>query len=510
MRSVQRSVLVTRTFAGLAAGEARRALARRRGPGEADGAGTRARAVREALEQLGPFYIKVGQILSTRPDIVPQTVIEELQTLHDEACPQPFAVMEPVLADALGRDWACRFRDFDTGVPLGTASLAQVYRATLADGTPVAVKVQRPKVAATVTADMGLLRKAARFAGRRAPRFNAVVDVDAMLGVIFDAMLPELDFTVEARNMRQGRALCSGFKYVTVPEVLLATPRVLVQSLAPGCSIRDADTAVFTVEERLGTGRDLLAFMYRGFFTERFFHADPHPGNIFVHPGSPAHLIDWGMVGRVDRPLSRSMLLVLLCLAENDGAGVARAWTEMGHATGWADISGFTDDMGTLVPKIATGTLEELNFGVTLTALLRYSTRRGIKTSPMVSLLGKAFANIEGSIRHLAPELSLIDVFQDELRTIFFHQATELLSEPHTARVLLEGMIASTQAGQQVRSIVRDLASRQTSIHLTPPHSSHSRTSTTTHRTYRHVLTAAATAAALLWHTRRNAARQRP
>ncbi|WP_411146759.1 ABC1 kinase family protein [Streptomyces sp. x-80] len=495
MGNIRRARLVSRTFAQLAVQESWRTLRAHHHDGDttASGGQERARAVREALEQLGPFYIKVGQILATRSDLVSAPVIAELQTLHDRACVAPFTEFEPVLAAELGPRWVKAFRDIDTDTPIGAASLAQVYRATLTDGTPAAVKIQRPGVAATVTADMALLRKAARFAGKRAPRFNAVIDIDAMLSVVFDAMRPELDFTLEARNMKKGKTTAEDFKHVTVPDALFAAPRVLIQSLAPGCPISEADPGAFTLEERLGIGRDLLAFMYRGFFTNRYFHADPHPGNIFVHPGHPAHVIDWGMVGRIDRTLSRGILLVLICLAQNDGEGVATAWTEMGHATPWAQISAFTDDMAALVPQIATGTLEDLNFGITLTALLQYSTRRGIKTSPMVSVLGKAFANIEGSIRHLCPELSPIEVFEEELHSIFFALATELSSETQAARVLLEGMIASTQTGQQIRSIIRDLASRQTSI----------RTATTQHDARNHRALAAAAAALLLWHTTR-------
>ncbi|GAA2939581.1 ABC1 kinase family protein [Streptomyces enissocaesilis] len=422
--------------------------------------------MREALEGLGPFYIKIGQILSTRPDFVPPSMVGELQKLHDQVTLSPFTDFEPVLAAELGAHWTSQFKEIDTDIPLGAASLAQVYRADLTDGTPVAVKIQRPGVREVVEADMALLRRLARFAGRRAPKFNAVIDIDAMLKVVFDAMRPELDFVLEAGHMKTAAAHSAGFKHVTVPQVITATPRVLIQSLAPGCSIRDADPAAFSAQERADIGRELLAFMYWGYFTKRFFHADPHPGNIFVHPGSPAHLIDWGMVGRIDRPLSQSIMRILMCLAQNDGAGVAKAWVEMGHPTAWAQLADFEGDMAALVPQIATASLEELDFGVTLTAVLECSTRRGIKTSPMVSILGKSFANIEGSIRHLCPELSIIDVFEEELRPLVFHLASEHLSGPQAARTLLEAMSTGGQMPQQIRQIVTSLADRELSINV--------------------------------------------
>jgi ubiquinone biosynthesis protein len=418
----------------------------------------RARNVRLALERLGPFYIKVGQILSTRPDFIRPSLIDELKRLHDQVTISPFMEFEPVLADELGPDWKLRFLDVQTENPLGAASLAQVYRVTLADGTPAVVKIQRPGVQPIVLRDMAILRRAARLVARVAPRFNAVIDVDAMLNVVFDAMEPELNFVSEAQNMEQGRIAIQRFKHLSVPEVLLATPRVLVQSLAPGVSIRDADPSAFTTAERTAIGRDLLAYLYRGFFIDRYFHADPHPGNIFVHPGEKASIIDWGMVGRVDRRTSMLMVLILLTLAQNDGYGLSKAWTEMGRATPWADVDGFANDMARLMPKIVGASLADLDFGITLTAVLKSATKRGIQTSPVVAVLGKAFGNIEGSIRYLAPELSLVEVFEDELKAIMIDLFREFFSKQQAARTVMELILGATAAIDQLRGLMRNLS----------------------------------------------------
>ncbi|HEX8159152.1 MAG TPA: AarF/UbiB family protein [Solirubrobacteraceae bacterium] len=434
----------------------------------------RARNVRLALERLGPFYVKVGQILSTRPDLVSATVISELEKLHDRVSIAPFEDFEAVLSDELGADWARRFRTIDVHSP-GTASLAQVYRATLRNGAPVVVKIQRPGIRPMVLDDMALLRRASRLTARAAPRFNAVIDIESMLEVVFDAMEPELDFTAEARNMEAVRTNVERFDHLSVPDVLLATPRVLVQSLAPGVSIRDANRDAFSVEERTAIGRELLALMYRGYFVDRVFHADPHPGNIFVAPGARASLIDWGMVGRIDRRTSMLLVLVLLSLARNDGLGLAKAWIEMGRATAWADISAFITDMTLLVPKIATASLEELNFGVTLAAVLKRSTKRGIQTAPMISILGKSFGNIEGSVRYLAPELSLVEIFEDELRGVMFDLVTDFVSEQQAARTLLEIMIGSTTITDQLRGVMRDLSNRELTIQTGPTDQRYSR-----------------------------------
>ncbi|WP_037842973.1 ABC1 kinase family protein [Streptomyces sp. NRRL WC-3549] len=467
--SESRARLLARVLAQLAGTEAAHTLlprSRSGPPGDSPGA-RRARNTRKALESLGPFYIKAGQMLATRPDFVPPEMIAEFEKLHDNVSPAPFTDFEPVLTQELGPLWRRRFTDIDTDNPLGTASLAQVYRAELPGGRQVAVKIQRPGVREAVSADMKLIRTLARFAARRTTRFNDVIDVEAMLGVVFDAMRPELDFVKEARNMTEAAEAAAGFDHIAVPEVVSATGRVLVQGLAPGTSIREADREAFTVEERAAIGRDLLAFMYRGYFVDRIFHGDPHPGNVFVHPGQPATLIDWGMVGRIDRPMSTSILLLLLNLAMNDGAGTARAWIDMGGTTPWTRAAAFAGDMAALVPQIATASLEELNFGVTLTAVLQHSTRRGIRTSPMVAILGKSFANIEGSIRHLCPELSLIEVFSEELIGIVTDLVKEALSPEQAVRTALELITAGAAAPQQLRGVTRDLSNRDLSMRMT-------------------------------------------
>ncbi|MBA9002736.1 MULTISPECIES: ABC1 kinase family protein [Thermomonospora] len=484
-----RLLTVTRVLAGLLGAELTRAVR----PEEPDDG--RARAVRLALERLGPFYVKVGQMLSTRPDLVSPRTMAELALLHDRVSAAPFAMFEPVLAQELGEDWERRFEHIDRSEPLGSASLAQAYRAVLRGGESVVLKIQRPDIRSLVLDDMAMMRRAARLVARAFPDFNAVIDVESSLNVIFEAMEAELDLTVEAANMDRARELVGEFEYLDVPEVVWATPRVIVQSTAPGRSIREVDTGSLTEKERLGIGRDLLAFMYRGYFVDRFFHADPHPGNIFVAPGHPAHLIDWGMVGRIDRRMSMTLVTVLLSLAHNDGPGLARAWVELGRATPWADVPGFAGDMALLVPRIATASLEDLDFGVTLTSVLKYSTRRGIQTSPVVSLLGKSFSNIEGSVRHLAPELALTEVFTEELRDILIHLAAESLSEIQAARTALDLMIGNTLAPEQLRGLVRDMANREFTVRtgrLRDARAPRTRTA----------LQTAAIAAALLWWSR--------
>ncbi|MEU7134589.1 AarF/UbiB family protein [Streptomyces sp. NPDC046261] len=411
----------------------------------------RAQAARRALERLGPLYVKLGQVLATRPDMVPAHMRAEFQKLNDRVPAQPFAAFAPVLEENLGPDWRRMFDDVDTDRPLGAASLAQVHRVTLRGGAPGVIKLQRPGVRRTTHADMALLRRAAWLTARGAPRFNAVVDVESILANVFDAMEAELDFTKEAANMERARASIGRFPQLDIPRVIAAAPGVLVQSLAPGGSVARIDRATLDEQRRETIARDLTAFMGRGYFVDRFYHADPHPGNVFVGPDAPATLLDWGMVGRVDQRTSMRMLLLLMAVGQNDGHGLARVWTELGRTTPWSNVPGFTADMAALVPKLASSSMAEMNFGVAFSSVLEKAARRGIASAPTVSLIGKSLVNLEGSVRLLAPHLTFPDLFESEVHGIVLHVLRETISPQQTARRALEALLAYSMAGEQLR-----------------------------------------------------------
>ncbi|MFJ4836239.1 ABC1 kinase family protein [Streptomyces sp. NPDC088747] len=425
----------------------------------------RARAIREALEQLGPLYVKIGQILSTRPDFVPDYVREELALLTDQATVRPFATFVPALEAELGEGWREAFSSFETDRPLGAASLAQVYRATRRDGTPCVVKIQRPGSHGTVLGDMAVLRRVTRVIGRVAPRFNEVIDTGAMLDVIFRAMSDELDFTREAANMKDARRAAKEFKTIKVPKALLATPRVLIQTLADGQAAHRLKDNELRRKQRKKMAREFVAYMLKGFFVDRTFHADPHPGNVLVSPDGKAHVIDWGMVGRIDRSISAAMLGTMIGMAYNDGPALAQSWIQMGSTTPWSDIGGFTSDITRFVPHITNASLAELNFGVALTSVLTFSTNRGIQTSPNVSILGKAVANMEGTVRHIHPSLKLADSIRDVLKDILLDMARDIASPEQLAQYGLHALHALTHGPGEGTRVLNDIADRQLTVH---------------------------------------------
>jgi ubiquinone biosynthesis protein len=172
------------------------------------------------------------------------------------------------------------------------------------------------------------------------------------------------------------------------------------------------------------------------------------------------------MVGQIDLNLSISMAVILISMGMNDGHTLGRTWIEMGRATRRADIAGFLNDMGRFVPGIAGQSLERFNFGVQLTSILKFSSKRGIATSPMVAILGKSFANVEGSIGYLAPGLSITDVFEDEFTTISQALVREIMGKDSLARTSAQAFLLSFTGPGQMRSILADMANRDTTLRL--------------------------------------------
>ncbi|KUL53149.1 ABC1 kinase family protein [Streptomyces sp. NRRL S-1521] len=456
--------IASRSLAGEAARAARVRHGRPGDPLDGDTKLHRARAIRRTLEDLGPLYIKVGQILATRPDFVPDYIRDELACLNDRADAVPFSRFEPVLAAELGSDWRTLFREIQTEQPLGTASLAQVYKAVNAQGIQCAIKVQRPGAEEAVLGDMAVTRTVARLIAKVFPHFSEVVDIAAMLEVLFTVMRDELDFTREARNMREGRRIARDFKRIRVPKPLLVTPRVLVQTYAEGVPINQLKEDSLSEKQRKKLAYELIEFMFRSYFTERFFHADPHPGNILVGSDGKAHVIDWGMVGRIDRDTSVAVLGTFLAMARNDGTALAKQWVNLGTATPWSNVSAFTRDVSRVVPRWTDASLEELNFGVALMTLLRYSSSRGIQITPLTSVAGKSVTNIEGSVRCLYPRLKLSTAVRRVLKDIMRDLLLETFSGEQAAQVGLHVLTLMTQGPAQLQAALGDVSDRQFAV----------------------------------------------
>src|SRR5919106_1633496 len=278
-----------------------------------DAVRARARRLRAAMEELGPTFAKMGQILSTRPDLLPHAFVEELSTLQDRVPPMSEQDVVKVMEEELGVPWEDVFESIDPE-PMAAGTIAQVHRATLTDGERVVVKVQRPSARKDILQDLGLLEL---FAEKTAEReaFRQVVDLPTIVEHLSDSLRRELDFRQEAENLERMHGVLGPFSRLDVPRLYgeLSTERLLVMEEIQGVPIREAPQG----EARTEAARQLLESYYQQILSDGFFHADPHPGNMMWWHDR-IYLLDLGMVGEVDPETRQLMLLLLMAFWRED------------------------------------------------------------------------------------------------------------------------------------------------------------------------------------------------
>jgi ubiquinone biosynthesis protein len=367
-----------------------------------DDATTRARRFRDALEELGPTFGKLGQILSTRPDLLPAAVVAELADLQDHVTPLDEAEIVAVMESELRVPWEDVFASIEPD-PMASGTIAQVHRATLAGGERVVVKVQRPTAETQIRQDLGLLGQFAAKAGNR-PAFQQVVDVPAIIEQLSSSLLRELDFGHEAANIERMREVLAPFGRLAVPHVHteLSTRRLLVMEEIQGIPVLQAPAG----EARREAARQLLEAYYYQVLEAGFFHADPHPGNLMWWDDR-IYLLDLGMVGEVDAGMRESLLLLLLAFWQEDTEFLAEAMLGLaagGPPTGF-DEAAFQADLAGLLDRYRHVSLSELRLGPLIQQLTEISVRHRVRLPSSLTLIGKAFGQMQLAAAELDPSL---------------------------------------------------------------------------------------------------------
>jgi len=368
----------------------------------ADDAAARARRFRAALEELGPTFGKLGQILSTRPDLLPAEVVTELAGLQDHVTPLPEAEIVAMMEAELKVPWEDVFAGIEPD-PMASGTIAQVHRATLVGGERVVVKVQRPAAEAQIRQDLGLLGQFAAKAGNR-PAFQQVADVPAIIEQLSSSLLRELDFRYEAGNIERMREVLASFDRLDVPRVYteLSTGRLLVMEEIQGVGVLQAPAG----DARREAARQLLEAYYYQVLEAGFFHADPHPGNLMWW-NDRIYLLDLGMVGEVGAGLRESLLLLLLAFWQEDTAFLADAM--LGLATGRPqadfDEDAFRADLAALMGSYRHVSLSELRLGPLIQQLTEISVRHRVRLPSTLTLIGKAFGQMQLAAAELDPTL---------------------------------------------------------------------------------------------------------
>ena len=353
------------------------------------------------VERLGPTYIKLGQLLSTRPDIVPQAYAQALSRLQDRCEPLPFEQIEQVLAEELGLV-ASRALRVDRE-PLATASMSQVHRASLEDGREIVLKVQRPGLREQVLSDLEALDEVAGLLRSRTD-FCTRYGIDLLFEEFRKSLVRELDFRQEAMHLLTISANLREIEEIVLPQPIIGytTSRVLAMEFIPGTKV----TELSRLERRELGGEQLIDALFRAYLKQilrdGLFHADPHPGNIFL-VGERIALIDLGMVARLSPGLQERLLQMLLAVSDNQSDEAAKALLAMGEAREDADIPGFHRAVADLLAQHHEMSFEPPQVGRAVLMLLKAAGDNRIRLPVELAMIGKTLLNLDQIAHVLAP-----------------------------------------------------------------------------------------------------------
>jgi ubiquinone biosynthesis protein len=410
---------------------------------------TAPRRVRIALQELGPTFIKFGQMLSTRADLLPESYLVELRTLTEDVPPFDTAVARQIIEDQLRRPIAEIFSEFGE-TPVAAGSIAQVYYATLLNGTPVAVKVKRPGVEKALLADLDLLDFAAPLADRleelKPLRLPMVVDEFRR------SVMREVDFVTEASYTAKIKEELAGDPRVTVPTVYwdLTTSDVLTLERIAGVSLtKRAELAALNID-RKRLARDLVEVFLYQYFKAGLFHADPHSGNILVTPDGRIGLLDFGMAGRLSEDLRAHLATSFIALTKKDLDVIADIYTEIGVVSPGCDVERLKRDLQEVLDRYYGIPTRCLDVRRCFNDALRIARDHHIVLPRDFVLLGKSFVTMAMMARELDPDFDLASVAKPFALSL----AADKLSPGHVAQNVLR---EAWYIGQGLRRLPRDV-----------------------------------------------------
>ncbi len=426
--------------------------------------------LRNIMVDLGPVYVKLGQLLSTRPDILPATYIEALSSLQSDVPPVPWPEIETVIRQQLSQ----RIEDTFTQIqvePIAAGSIAQIHRATLGNGQKVVMKVQRPGIDKVVDQDVALIRGLADLATRT--EIGKDYDLKAIAEEFTSALLDELDFTLEGRftdQLRQNMAAGRWFdpQQLVIPKIYwdLTTQKLLVMEWLDGEPLLVAQRSEALVDDISNQKRrKVTTLLFRAFlqqfYIDGFFHADPHPGNLFYLRDGRAALLDCGMVGRLDPNTQQLLTEMLLAIVDIDAQRCAQLTVQLAESKRAVDLARLETDFERLLRKYYNRSLAEINLGEVLYEILQVSRSNQLKLPGNIGLYVKALANLEGAARTFDPKFNVLEEVKPLIPDLFRRQligedplptllrtALDLkglsLRSPRLAEVLLERVTSET------------------------------------------------------------------
>jgi len=407
------------------------------------------------LEAMGPTYIKLGQLLSTRVDLLPAAYTEALTRLQDTVEPFPAEQVREIIEAELDMSVRHLFEEFDDE-PLAAASLGQVHRATLPGGREVVVKVQRPDVRETVRDDMQVLTRLAELADSKT-HVGKRYGFAQLLRQFQRSLADELDYRREARNLVKLGELTDDYDLLVVPQPVLthSTSKVLTMDRIEGTKVTDVGPLGLMDYDTTSIADQLFKAYLKMILDDGFLHADPHPGNLMLTDDGRLALLDLGMVAVVPPRLQGSVIKLMLAIADGNGEEAALVLAEMGHPLEGYDAAAFRDDVAHLVSS-AVNEGPEFQAGTALMELSRMSGAHGLRPPAEMSMIGKALLNLDQATMHLDPDFAPAEVISGHIHRIM---ASGLKTSPGgMLSAALEAKEFTTQLPRRANRILDTMA----------------------------------------------------
>lgn len=432
--------------------------------------------LRNILIDLGPVYIKLGQLLSTRPDLLPSDYIEALSTLQSEVPPVAWVEIEAVLLRQLRQPLDQVFASIDHEA-VAAGSIAQTHHATLISGQDVALKVQRPGIDRIIDQDISLIKGLADLASRT--DLGQDYDLKALAEEFTSALREELDFTQEASYTDQLRRNMSKSKWfdtqkLVIPAIYweLTTENLLVMEWLDGVPLLAADLPDAAENGQANPRRETTTLLFRAFFqqiyVDGFFHADPHPGNLFYLKDGRVGILDCGMVGRLDPNTQRILTEMLLAVVDIDAQRCSQLTLELAESSSRpVDLARLENDFERLLRKYHNRSLSELSFSEVFYEVLQAARNNKLKLPSNMGLYAKALANLEGVARGFDPEVNLLDQIKPLMTDLFRRQLVGDRPMETLLRTALDLKMLSLQSPRQVEMLLDRITTETLKWNLT-------------------------------------------
>ncbi|GMA64490.1 AarF/ABC1/UbiB kinase family protein [Alicyclobacillus fastidiosus] len=425
--------------------------------------------IRHVIEQLGPTFIKLGQVASLRADVFPAALIEQLARLQDEVPPFSFDEVQRIVENELGEPLAELFSEFDEE-PVGSASIGQVHRARLRTGEEVAVKIQRPDIGRIIEIDLEILMDLARLAERNLEWAEHYELTDVVEEFRY-TLLNELNYTIEGRNADRLRKIHQGDKTVKVPEIYWdwTTSRVLTMEYVRGIKLANR-----TLLEDAGYDTALIAeraahAVFDQLLIHGFFHADPHPGNLAVLPDHSILFMDFGMVGRLTSEMKRYLAGLIVGLMRRDSDAIVRVLYRMGVVPQDIDDAKLHRDVDGLREKYYDVPFQQISLGEATGDLFAIAYKHRIKIPADLTLVGKTLITIEGVVEGLNPAFRILNIAEPFGRKLLMDRLNPKNLSHLTMKSALDLFDLFTDFPKQFRAILRGLSKGRVKVAVEVP-----------------------------------------